>query len=233
MQNTSIRKINLATQRFSIGEAIEFGWNTTKNNLGFFIGLLVIAGLILIVPGTLSRLTKHNAPGLFIIFSIASFVLQIVIGMGLIKIALKFCDNEKVELSNLFSCSHLFFKYLFGSILYGLVVSAGMILLIIPGFIWAIKFYFFSYFIVDKGLGSIEALKRSSAITDGVKWDLFLFGLLLFGINLIGAIPFFLGWFVTIPTTMIAVAFLFRKLLPKSDIHKTDVTQMSGTPISP
>lgn len=233
MPNTSTRKLNMVAHKFSMGQAIEFGWNTTKNNLGFFIGLMIIAGLILIVPGTLSQITKHYARALSIIFSIVSFILQIVIGMGLIKIALKFCDNKKAELSDLFSCSHLFFKYLFGSVLYGLVVSAGMILLIIPGFIWAIKFYFFSYFIVDKGLESVEALKRSSAITDGVKWDLLLFGLLLFGINLIGAIPFFLGWFVTIPTTMIAMAFVFRKLLSETDIPKTDVTQISGAPINP
>jgi uncharacterized membrane protein len=153
--------------------------------------------------------------------------------MGLIKIVLKFCDNEKAELPDLFSCSHLFFKYLFGSIIYGLIVSAEMILLIIPGFIWAIKFYFFSYFIVDKNLRPIEALKRSSAITEGTKWDLLLFGLLLFGINLIGAIPFFLGWFVTIPSTMIAMAFVFRKLLSESDVPKTDIAQISGVTINP
>ena len=169
----------MSAQKFSMGEAIEFGWNTTKNHLGFFIGLMIIAGLIFVVPGTLGQLTKHSTPGLSIIFSIASFFLHIVIGMGLIKIVLKFCDNDKTELPDLFSCSHLFFKYLFGSIIYGLIVSAGMILLIIPGFIWAIKFYFFSYFIVDKNLGPIEALKRSSAITEGTKWDLLLFGLLL------------------------------------------------------
>jgi len=106
-------------------------------------------------------------------------------------------------------------------------------LLIIPGIIWAIKFYFFSYLIVDKGLGPIEALKRSSAITDGSKWDLFLLGLLLFGINLIGAIPFFLGWFVTIPISMVATAFVYRKLLSETGVPKTDITQISGAPINP
>ncbi len=40
----------MATQKFPMGEAIEFGWNITKNNLGFFTGLLTIAGLIFIVP---------------------------------------------------------------------------------------------------------------------------------------------------------------------------------------
>jgi len=223
----------METQKFSMGKAIEFGWNITKNNLGFFIVLLIIAGLILIIPETLSQLTRQNAPGLSIILRIAFFVLQMVIGMGLIKITLRFCDNEKAEFSDLFCCLHLFFKYLLGSILYGLIVSAGTILLIIPGIIWAIKFYFFGYLIVDKGLGPIEALKRSSAITDGSKWDLFLLGLLLFGINLIGAIPFLLGWFITIPITMVTMAFVYRRLLHETEVPKTDTTQISGAPINP
>lgn len=233
MPNKFIREINMETQRFSIGEAIEFGWNITKNNLGFFIVVFIIAGLILIIPGTLSQLTRQNALGLSIIFSIGSFVLQLIIGMGLIRIAIRFYDNGKAEFSDLFCCLHIFFKYLLGSILYGLIVSVGIILLVIPGIIWAIKFYFFGYLIVDKNLGPIEALKRSSAITDGSKWDLFLLGLLLFGINLIGAIPFFLGWFVTIPITMVAMAFVYRRLFPETEVPKTDTTQISKTPINP
>jgi len=137
---------------------------------------------------------------------------------GVNQIALRFCDGEKGEFADLFSCFPLFFKYLFGSILYRLIVLGGIILLIIPGIIWAIKFQFFSYFIVDKGLGPIESLKRSSAITRGAKWDLFLFGLLLGLINLLGAICLFIGLFATVPTAMVAMAFVYRKLLAQIEI---------------
>ncbi|MEA3324508.1 MAG: hypothetical protein U9Q37_05135 [Euryarchaeota archaeon] len=61
-----------------------------------------------------------------------------------------------------------------GLILYGFIVVGGLILLTIPGIIWAIKFQFFDYLIVDKGLGPIDALEKSSEITRGVKWDLFI-----------------------------------------------------------
>ena len=138
--------------------------------------------------------------------------------MGLIKIALRFCDKEKGEFAELFSCFPLFFKYLFGSILCMLIVLGGMILLIIPGIIWSIKFQFFTYFIIDKGLGPIEALKRSSAITKGAKWDLFIFGLLLGLINLLGALCLLVGLFATIPTTIVAMAFVYRKLLAQTEI---------------
>lgn len=208
----------MTTKKFSKGEAIRFGWNTMKSNLGFFIGLLIVVALIIFVPSIISELIKEEALPLSIIIDIATWVLQLVIGMGLIKIALRFCDNEKGEFADFFSCFPLFFKYLFGSILYGLIMLGGLILLIIPGVIWGIKFQFFSYFIVDKGFGPIEALKKSSAITRGAKWDLFLFGLLLGLINLLGAFCLLIGLFATIPATMIAVAFVYRKLLTQIEV---------------
>jgi hypothetical protein len=203
-------------KKFVISEAVQFGWNTTKSNIGFFIGIVIVAGLLQYVPDIIAAIIEADAPVLSIIIRIASFVLSIIIGMGLIKIFLRFCDGEIGEFSDLFSCYPLFFKYLVGSILYGLIVAAGLILLIIPGIIWAIKFQFFDYLIVDKGLGPIDALEKSSEITRGVKWDLFIFGILLGIINLMGFLCLVVGLFVTIPVTMVAIAFVYRKLMPKT-----------------
>ncbi len=208
----------MTTKNFSKSEAIRFGWNTMKSNLGFFIGLLIVVGLIYFILGFIAGELREVDPFLSFIVRIISWVLQIIIGMGLIRIALRFSDDEKAEFADLFSCFHLFFKYLSGSILYGLIVSGGMILLIIPGIIWAIKFQFFNYFIIDKGLSPIEALKKSSAITKGVKWNLFIFTLLLGVINLAGALCLLVGLFATIPTTMVAIAFVYRKLLSQTEI---------------
>jgi uncharacterized membrane protein len=195
---------------------VQFGWDITKSNIGFFIGLLIVAGLIQYVPDIVATIIEADAPALSLIIRIASFVLSVIIGMGLIKICLRFCDGEKGEFSDLFSCYPLFFKYLVGSILYGVIVVVGLILLIIPGIVWAIKFQFFDYLIVDKGLGPIDALEKSSDITRGVKWDLFLFAILLGIINLMGFLCLVVGLFVTIPVTMVAIAFVYRKLLPKT-----------------
>ena len=139
--------------------------------------------------------------------------------MGLIRIPLRLHDNKGVGFTDVFSCFLLFFNYLFGAILYGLIIFGGMISLIIPGIIWAIKFQFYSYFIVDEGLGPIEALKRSSLITKGVKSNLFLFGLLLL-INVLGALCLLVGLFVTIPPVTIAVFFVYRKLAV-TDVKET------------
>jgi uncharacterized membrane protein len=197
--------------KFSKKEAINFGWNVAKKNLGFFALLLILAFFISFASAFLS--------------TAISIIVDMLITIGLIKISLKFCDNEKAKISDLFSSSHLFFNFLIGNLLYALIIIGGFILLIIPGIIWSIKYRFFNYFIVDKGLGPIEALKESARITKGNKWNLFLFGLLLVLINILGALALLVGLFVTIPTTMIANAFVYRKLLSQTEtLQKTETS---------
>jgi uncharacterized membrane protein len=110
----------------------------------------------------------------------------------------------------------LFFKYLFGSILYVLIFCAGLILLIFPGIIWGIKFGLFPYFIIDKGLGPIKALKASAKTTMGARWDLLGFGFVVSIISLLGVLCLVIGIFATIPTTMIAAALVYRRLLSQT-----------------
>ncbi len=238
----------MATGKFSKGEAIRFGWAKMADNLGFFIALLIVTGLISYIFRTILKTivesTKESAPVIFLIFSLIFSVPQMIIGMGFIRITLKFADGLKGEFSDLFSCYPLFFKYLFGSILYlggiflvsipffiwtasfrfidyeylfgsiltRLIALGGTILLIIPAIIWAIRFQFYAYFIIDKEAGPIEALRRSLTITKGSTWNLFLFGLLFVAINLLGMLCLLIGLFVTGPITMVAVAFVYRRL---------------------
>jgi len=144
--------------------------------------------------------------------------------VGFLKVTLRFCDQEKGRLSDLFSQYRLFFKYFLAYILYGLIVLGGIILFIIPGIIWAIKFQFFPYLIIDKKLGPIEALKQSAAITQGVKWQLWVFSLATGVVNIIGALLLIVGLFVTIPVTMLATAFVYRKLLARTEIATVSQT---------
>ena len=207
----------MTEKAFSKGEAIRFGWGVMKANLGFFIGLLVIVGVISAIPKIFARMTAERAPVLSLLFAIAGAIFQVIISMGLTTISLKLVDNAKPELADLFSRLHLFFKFLGGHILCSLIVLGGLILLIVPGIFWAVKFLLFSYLIMDKELGPIEALKRSAALTMGAKWDLFLFCLLLVGINLLGALALLIGLFATIPTSLVAGAHVYRTLLARAE----------------
>lgn len=61
-------------------------------------------------------------------------------------------------------------------------------------------------------MGPIEALKGSSAITKGIKMELFKFGLTLIGINISGFLALIIGFLWSYPTALVANAFMFRKL---------------------
>lgn len=195
-----------------ITEAIVYGWNKTLNNLGFFIGVVTLIWLFSIGPNFLTEYLGDDFPITSVILSILVGIFSIIIDMGLIKIGLDFVKKEKSEIKELFLQYTKFWKYLGGMIVYGLIVLGGLILFIIPGIIWAIKYQFFGYFIVEKGTGIKESLKKSGEITKGVKWNLLKFNILLILINSIGVFTFGIGLIFTIPTTQIAMAQMYKKL---------------------
>lgn len=210
----------MGNQKFSKKEALRFGWVTMKNNIGFFIGILMMAGLFAVASGIITKtveLNKGNNAVIFLLLpiAIAIWALQRVVEMGSMRIALKFNDKEKPVFLDLFSCFPLFFKYIAGTILYLLIMIGGLCLLVVPGIIWMIKFQFFGFLIIDKNLGPIEALKKSYEITRGVKWNLFLFHVIMMALVSLGALCLLVGLFAAIPMTLVAYTYVYRKLSPK------------------
>jgi uncharacterized membrane protein len=211
---------------FSRDEALRFGWNTMKANLGFFIVLLLIMFMISAIPNAINSFLQTATKGsegvsgisaLTVMFttilSIASQVISFIMQIGVLKISLKFYDGEKPDFSELFKHYRLFWRFLGASLLVGLIVLAGFILFIVPGIIWAIRYSFVNYLIVDKNFGIMESLHKSREMTDGKKGDLFVFFIVLLLINILGVICLGVGLFATIPTSMLAFAFVYRQLL--------------------
>lgn len=201
----------MATKSFSKKEAISYGWKTTKSNFRFFLLLIPILLAVQFLPGFF-RSNLHNAPFLSFLISLCFSIIRIITSLGEIRIALNIHDKKKAKLSDLFSHAEMVINYFLASVLYGLIVFAGFLLLIIPGIVWAIKFQYYPYFIVDKKLPPIDSLKASSKITQGVKWSLFWLGLELAVIYILGFLALGVGIFLTMPTVMLAQAYVFRKL---------------------
>ncbi|NQT32349.1 MAG: hypothetical protein HQ594_01595 [Candidatus Omnitrophica bacterium] len=199
-------------------ESLDFGWETTKKYLGFFIVISIIVLLAQIVPRSLQNVAAEDVLILAFLIGFAGWVIQKIIDMGFIKICLKCCDNEKGEFSDLIpTSSQRVINFILGSIIYGVIVTVGTILLIVPGIIWSLKFQFFGYFIIDEGLGPIDALKKSGMITKGVKGNLFVFALVIVLINIVGMLLLLVGLFVTIPLTTLAFSYMYRSLLKRNE----------------
>ncbi len=96
--------------------------------------------------------------------------------------------------------------------MYAVIVIFGAILLVIPGIMWAVKYQFFGYFILDQKSEPKEALKQSARITDGARWKVFGFIIVLSLLNIIGAMLFGIGLLITVPVTILSSAFVYQTL---------------------
>ena len=205
-------------KHFVIGDVLGFGWSVMKANLWFFVGVGLLAGVVSFMPSLPQLIVEHldfpeqtvlliNLP-----FQLIGMVISVIIGIGFVKIALSFCDARKPSVGTLFAFTGCFWRYLGGMLLYVLIIWAGFILLIVPGIIWSVKFSLWGYFVVDKGLGPIRALKASSRTTMGVKWPLFGFGILCGLIVLLGYMVLIVGVLAAYPIVIVANALVYRHL---------------------
>ena len=202
---------------FSIGNAVQFGWDTMKNNIAFFIIMIIILWVVAAIPSGLSSFSYRMSLGAAVVYSfifgIISFVVGMFVNMAQIKIGLRFSKGETADFPDLINEWPRFWDFLLGSILYALIVIGGLILLIIPGIYWAIKYHFYGYLIIDRGLGPMDAIKKSGELTDGAKWNLLVFWLALFGIYILGFLACCVGILFAIPVIIVAVAYVYRTLL--------------------
>jgi uncharacterized membrane protein len=212
----------MARKYFNFSDVLSYGWRVMKTNLWFFVGV-GFAFLIAIYLPAIARvvvkslhLPKASDITLAVLLQVLGFVINTVVTIGLIKIALSFCDEQKPPFATLFDAWDCFWRYVVAAVLYSLIVLAGIILLIVPGIVWAVKFSLCYYFVIDKGLGPIQALKASSRTTMGVKWQLFGFGLLCGLINLLGLLCLVVGMFATYPTVLVASVLVYRQLLAQT-----------------
>ncbi|MCL6096201.1 MAG: glycerophosphoryl diester phosphodiesterase membrane domain-containing protein [Patescibacteria group bacterium] len=197
---------------FSKKEAISFGFKLAKENIVFFIGLFVIVVFISLLSTAIQTSLASQQPFTGIIVYVLFWIVNIIISMGLIRISLELIDKKKPKFLDLFHTKSLV-DFIFGTIIRSVITIIGFILLIIPGIIFSIRLQFVTYLIVDKGMPAVDAVKKSWKMTKGNTWNLFFFGILLCLINVLGVLLLLVGLFITVPLSMLATTFVYRKLL--------------------
>ena len=218
-------------EKFSKLEALRFGWQAMKANLGFWVGLMLLVLGMNALPELGRWQTQETAPLLALFWTVSGYLIQMATQMGLIRISLILLDGRRPRYSELFGDLVQFFRYIVGNLLFVLIILVGVLLLIIPGILWSIKYQFAPFLIVDRGLGVTAAFRESSRITSRSKGDLFLFFLLAIGLNLFGLLAFAIGLFTTLPATMIAYTYIYRKLLEGD--RRADPVQEETEVLSP
>lgn len=197
---------------FRVGEVVGRAWQVVKRNFGFLLGvyLLVMVGFGG-VPA-LGNLVFGPDSLVMMLVSVVMWVLQVVVEAGMKRLHLSLVDGVRPPLEILISTFNLFGKILMGGFIYGLIVMVGLLLFVVPGVIWSIKYQFYIYLILEKEMTVMEAIRRSGEITQGKKWKLFVLGLANMGIVLLGALALGVGLIVAVPVVTLTQVVAYRML---------------------
>jgi uncharacterized membrane protein len=217
--------------RFSIREAVRFGWGVARRNVGFFLVMLILTLIVDGIPGKIQVATQASAPLISILAGLLGGAIALVTSIGWTKILLRFVDGEQPTHADLYAHHPLLFKYFLVNLLTVLAVAAGFIVFIIPGVLAMARYSMSAYLVVDRGLGPVEAMRKSAEITRGVRWQLLVAGFALLGVMLLGFIALVIGLLWAFPTAMVAGAFIYRRLSPREPGAGAGVPDEAGTTI--
>jgi uncharacterized membrane protein len=209
-------------------EAVKVGWELTKKHLGFTIIVYAIyLGVTIGVSALQVTVERFLGKGIWSFnITILEYLVMLLLGMGFIKIFLDIYDGKKAEISTLFTTYEQYFDFFICCLLVTLIVVAGIILLIAPGIIWALKYQFALYLVIDRKMKPIDAIKLSGKMTHGHKVNLFLFWWVVLGVCVLGFLCCCVGIVPAGIVTVFAYIHIYRTLL--ADYEK-GLTQNTGT----
>lgn len=195
---------------FTIRESFEFGWKKTRAHSRLLFAAVLTLFATRIAYAIVEKVLGHTAQG--IAAEIVLTVVSILFGIGLTYITLKLSKGEHTIYGDIIPPLPLVWQFFAASVLSALIVVGGLILLIVPGVYFALRFSMVRFAALE-GAGIRGSLRRSTDLTKGVKWRLLGFLLAVIGLNILGAVFFLIGLLVTVPVTMIAYAHIYQKLL--------------------
>ena len=147
-------------------------WQLYKGN----VKKVVAATLIVVTHNWLMRLWLLLPHGL-VIGRIYDLIIPPCLVIGFTFFCLKLIRSEQAMFRDLFAGFVRFIQVLAALFILYIVVIAGLLLFVVPGVIWALRFGFATIAVVDRKLSPLSSLRFSSRITKGHKAKLFVVGL--------------------------------------------------------
>ncbi len=202
------------TQQFSVKRAVKIGWRGATGHLLFFVGMLAVVTLVSFAFQLMVEAVDAlpRAGTLTLLAAIVAAAMQWVMALGAIKITLTVVAGQKPAMGMLFSQYRKLGSYAAAIIVYLVVVGVGLLLFVAPGVWLGLRFHLFPYAIVDRNLSWREALKFNDKITQGFKWRLVGFYIVIYLINILGFLALGIGMLVSIPVAMVSSAAAYRML---------------------
>ena len=131
---------------------------------------------------------------------------------GLYTLVIRVKSDEDCDFTHFFAGFSQFVPLLVLSLLTSVMISVGLLLFVLPGIYLSLAYAFSVLLVIREGLGPWQAMEESRRIITAHFMDYLVFAVLALILNVVAAIPFGLGLFVSIPVTLAAQYALFVEL---------------------
>jgi uncharacterized membrane protein len=205
----------------NVGACYRNGWRQLWKYVLELLLITIIAFLISLpgygLSGVAEELEEMEGTGaivgaaLFGILALAyTLLLSWPINYGVAFTYLKAVRGDELNVKDMFDVFQNYLNAVLANLLVAVIIGIGIVLLIVPGIIFACRLAFTPYLVVDRKMEVIEAVKESWHMTKGYGWRVFLIGLLGFPIFIAGAICMGVGIIAAIMWIGLAFASLYH-----------------------
>ena len=175
--------------RVTISRWITEGWNTFLRDTGTFALVGIFSTIILTVP---------------------SYLLWGPVLTAMIYFCNRFLEGRGVTLKDYFDGYRTFLPALLSSFIIMLLSGVGLILLVVPGLV-IFAMYLPTFAVLASGSNDFwQAMRDSRRVASRDYFGFTLFLLALLGLNLLGALFFYIGLIFTLPVSACAITLAYR-----------------------
>lgn len=172
-----------------LGQLFDRSWNSVKDQLALVAGLSLVAWMGMFAAGSLP---------------LVGWIFNAVISAGYLACLLRVRQKQNFDFADFFWAfgnMNRFLNVILAGVIVLMAIVMGTVFLIIPGlFLW-IMLSLTNFILVNGDKDAVTSVKESWVLVSGNWWSVF--GLMIFlgGLNILGAMCFFVGLLVTWPIT--------------------------------
>lgn len=200
----------------SIRQAFNFAWPIFKKRFGLFTAVLLtifgawVALEIVVIAGQRFGILLWAAAHLAFLVFVAG------LEVGFLQICLALGDGREPTFADTFTHLALGPKFLAGQILYLFMVVIGLLLLIVPGVYFSLRYALFGFCMAAGETTLVRSFQQSAILSAGTKIYLLWILVALLAFNAVGACLLGLGLFVTVPLSVLMMTAFYRQLSTRS-----------------
>lgn len=196
-----------------VGSCYKNGWRQLWKYILELL-LIIIISFVISIPsyGMSAAQYMGDIEAVFLWFFALAYTILIFwpIEYGVSFAYLKAARGDRLEVKDMFDVFQNYLNAILAHLLVTVIIAIGIVLLIIPGIIFACKLAFVPYLIVERKMEAIAAVKESWRMTRGYAAEVFAIGLLAIPIAIAGLLCFGVGIIIAIMWIGLAFASLYH-----------------------